>query len=197
MQASLAQKFAAALETPRLWLEPLGAHHADAYFPLLQDESLYRWISMNKPASVEGLRQNWQHIESRVSPDQQFAWPTWAVRRKADGLYVGEVDAEINAALEAINFGYYFFSPFWGQGYASEAVDAATLHLMQRGVRRLVATVTVGNTASARVLQKAGYQFTRVLPANDQIRGVPVDDEEYVKSSHPPPKTSAKAPSPQ
>lgn len=30
------------------------------------------------------------------------------------------------------------------------------------------------------------------MPANDQIRGVPVDDEEYVKSSHPPPKTSAK-----
>lgn len=63
---------------------------------------------MNKPASVESLRQNWERIESRCSPDGQFAWPTWAVRRKADGLYVGEVDTEINAALEAINFGYYF-----------------------------------------------------------------------------------------
>jgi len=43
-----------------------------------------------------------------------------------------------------------------------------------------VATVTAGNTASERVLQKAGYVFARVLLANDIIRGVPMDDREYV-----------------
>jgi RimJ/RimL family protein N-acetyltransferase len=39
----------------------------------------------------------------------------------------------------------------------------------------------MGNTASARVLQKAGYEFNRVLVGNDRIRGIAVDDEEYVK----------------
>jgi RimJ/RimL family protein N-acetyltransferase len=48
-------------------------------------------------------------------------------------------------------------------------------------VRRLVATVTVGNVASGRVLQKAGFSFTQILPANDIIRGVAFDDEEYVR----------------
>jgi RimJ/RimL family protein N-acetyltransferase len=43
-----------------------------------------------------------------------------------------------------------------------------------------VATVTAGNTASERVLQKAGYRFTRVLVGNDVIRGEPMDDREYV-----------------
>jgi RimJ/RimL family protein N-acetyltransferase len=38
----------------------------------------------------------------------------------------------------------------------------------------------VGNTASARVLQKAGYDFTRLLIGNDVLRGQPVDDWEYV-----------------
>lgn len=107
----------------------------------------------------------------------------WAVRRKRDGAYLGSVDAEINPTLEAVNIGYYFFSEHWGQGYATEATTAATEHLMARGVHRLVATVTRGNTASARVLQKAGYQFTRILEGNDTIRGVVMDDEEYVKTA--------------
>jgi [ribosomal protein S5]-alanine N-acetyltransferase len=181
MQAHIAAQLAAALETPRLVLEPIGERHADAFFPALQEEALYRWISMDRPASLDDLRARWRRNESRMSPDQQFAWPTWAVRRKVDGQYIGRVDAEINDALEATNFGFYYFSPYWGCGYATEAAVAATAALMDRGVRRFVGTVTVGNTASARVLQKAGFVFTRILPGHDLIRGVAVDDEEYVK----------------
>ena len=55
-----------------------------------------------------------------------------------------------------------------------------TQHFIRTGVHRLVATVTSGNAASARVLKKAGYQFTRVLPGNDVLRGIAVDDDEYV-----------------
>lgn len=181
MQTDVAAPLAAALETPRLVLEPIGERHADAFFPALQEEVLYRWISMARPASLEELRARWRRIESRMSPDLQFAWPTWAVRRKADGQYLGRVDAEINEALEATNLGFYFFSPHWGCGYATESVVAVTAQLMVRGVRRFVGTVTVGNIASARVLRKAGFVFTRILPGNDLIRGVAVDDEEYVK----------------
>ncbi|MBA4342772.1 MAG: hypothetical protein C0423_11560 [Methylibium sp.] len=184
MPPALAQRLAAAIDTPRLLLEPMSEHHAPAFFaPLQSDEALYRWISMDRPKSLEALRAHWRRIEQsgRISPCQGFAWPAWALRRKADGQYLGRVDAEITPALEASNFGYYLFSPHWGQGYASEAAQAATQALAQRGVRRLVATVTVGNGASARVLQKAGFVFTRVLPGNDCVGGVAVDDEEYVK----------------
>ena len=160
----------------------MGARHAEAYFAPLQEDALYQWISMDKPPSLEWLRARWQRIESRISPDGQTAWPTWAIRRKTDGAYLGRVDAEVNDALEAINLGYYLFPVHWGQGYASEAVAAATQHLMDQGVHRLVATVTAGNTASTRVLQKAGYRFNRILTGNDVIRGVAVDDEEYVKA---------------
>ena len=181
MQSNIALTLGAPISTPRLALEPMGERHAEAFFAPLQEEPLYQWISMNKPPSLEWLRARWRGIENRMAPDGQCAWPTWAVRRKSDGMYIGRIDAEVSNTLEAVNFGYYFFHQHWGQGYATEAVAAATQHLMAQGVHRLVATVTMGNTASARVLQKAGYEFNRVLVGNDTIRGIAIDDEEYVK----------------
>jgi RimJ/RimL family protein N-acetyltransferase len=190
MIKALAAKLAATpIETPRLLLEPRGERHAEAFFqPLQEDQALYRWISMQPPNSLAELRARWRRIEDcPMSPDGQCAlWLCWAVRRKSDGRYLGQVDAEIILAaegvrLEASNFGYYFFSTYWSCGYATEAVRAATQQLINtHGVQRLVATVTVGNIASARVLQKAGFAFSRVLPGNDCLRGVVVDDEEYV-----------------
>ena len=180
MQSGLALSLCPPLVTDRLVLEPLAERHADAFFEPLHDDALYQWISMEKPSSVAWLRDHWRRIECRLAPDFQTAWPTWAVRRKADGIYLGRVDAEITLAMEASNLGYYFFPPFWGHGFATEAVRAVTLHLLSQGVHRLVATVTEGNTVSERVLQKAGYAFTRVLVGNDTIRGKAMDDHEYV-----------------
>ncbi len=171
------------MQTQRFLLEPMCEHHADAFFAPLQEEALYRYISMNPPQSLQGLRERWRAAESRLSPDGQFAFSAWAVRRKSDGVYVGRVDAEVTQAMEATNFGYYFFSPSWGQGVASEVVVAAADRLIERGVQRLVATVTVGNVASGKVLQKAGFAFTQILPGNDVIRGIPFDDEEYVRQA--------------
>jgi ribosomal-protein-alanine N-acetyltransferase len=183
MQAHVALRLCPLLQTQRLTLEPMSERHADSFFGPLHDDALYQWISMEKPSSVAWLRDHWRGIECRLAPDQQTAWPTWAVRRKLDATYLGRVDAEITLDMEASNLGYYFFSPYWGKGYATEAVRAVTLHLLSEGVHRLVATVTVGNTASERVLQKAGYAFNRMLVGNDTIRGEPMDDREYVRAA--------------
>lgn len=183
MQADLGLRLCPPLDTVRMVLEPMGERHADAFFQPLHDDALYQWISIDKPPSLEWLRGHWRGIETRLAPDGQTAWPTWAVRRKSDGVYLGRVDAEVTQALVASNVGYYFFPEHWGAGYATEAVLAATRHLMAQGIYHLVATVTLGNTASERVLTKAGFAFNRVLIGNDQLRGVAVDDLEYVKSA--------------
>ena len=180
MPVELAMRLSASVDTARLALEPMGERHAVDFFAPLQEDAIYRWISMEKPESLEVLQARWLRGEARVAPDGLTAWPTWAVRRLADGAYIGRVDAEVDTDLVALNVGYYFFPAYWGEGFATEAVAAVTQHFIRMGVHRMVATVTSGNAASARVLQKAGYQFTRVLPGNDVLRGIAVDDDEYV-----------------
>lgn len=180
MLADVALRLCPPLDTARLVLEPMVERHADVFFEPLQNDALYQWISVAKPPDLDGLRQQWRRTECRLSPDGQTAWATWALRRKLDGVYLGRVDAEITLTMEASNVGYYLFPSHWGQGYATEAVRAVTEHLLSQGVHRLVATVTAGNTASERVLQKAGYAFTRVRVGNDIVLGEPMDDREYV-----------------
>jgi len=54
--------------------------------------------------------------------------------------------------------GYWIGRRYWGQGYATEAVTAATQHAFEAlGARRVRAGVFAENLASSRVLAKAGY----------------------------------------
>jgi RimJ/RimL family protein N-acetyltransferase len=163
----------------RLSLEPLLALHGQAMFEPLQAAALYTWISATPPATQAALAARWLRNESRLAPDGSSAWLAWAVRW-GDEL-VGKLDAEITADNVASNVGYLFFVDHWGKGLASEAVRALSDRLIVDGVREQHATVTVGNHASCRVLEKCGFEPNGLLPANDVIRGVAHDDLAYVR----------------
>lgn len=146
-------------------------------------QAIYQWIALDKPPNLQWLRERWTRVESRMSTDGTEAWPVWAVTTRTDGALVGQVDAVVDADRVCTNLGYYLFPNFWGRGFATEAVQAATNHLLRQGIHRLVATVTVGNQASAQVLKKASFSFNRIIPDNDTLRGVLFDDEEYIRTA--------------
>lgn len=57
--------------------------------------------------------------------------------------------------------GYWIGRPFWGRGYATEALEAALVWASKRWKRRaLVAGHFSDNAASGRVLEKAGFLYT-------------------------------------
>lgn len=172
----------APLRTARLALEPLRAAHADALFEALRDEALYTWISATPPDDIEDLRARWARLESRLSPDGSAAWLNWVPRRERDGVCLGRIDVEV-IGDEAPNVGYMFAPHCWGHGYAREAVGAVVAHLDALGVGRMVATVTLGNHASCKVLEAVGFTRTRIIPENDTIRGVKHDDIEFVREA--------------
>ena len=60
--------------------------------------------------------------------------------------------------------GYWIGKPFWGRGFASEAVDVA-LAWAERDWRKsvIVAGHFADNPASGRVLEKAGFLYTGVV----------------------------------
>lgn len=80
----------------------------------------------------------------------------FAVDLRDEGL-IGIVGAHPkgNGAFE---LGYWFGRPFWGQGYASEALAAFLSEAGELGA--LEAGHFVDNPASGRVLEKAGFSYT-------------------------------------
>ena len=181
MTGARAHALNARLTTPRLTLEPLVAAHADALFPVLMDPETQRWIAPLKARTLEALRARWGDLESRRSPDGTEAQLAWAVRRSADGAYIGKLDAVVDDAGVATNLGYVFSPRCWGQGYATEAVGALVAHLLRAGVTELHARVTDGNDASCRVLEKLHFARAGVIVGGDVIQGVPHDDLLFVR----------------
>lgn len=164
----------------RLVLEPLLGSHAELLFEGLTEPQLYRWISTPIPQSVEVLRRHWIAVGQRgVGPGGERALQ-WAARRASDGRYVGKLDADVVGTV-ATNVGYIILLPFWNQGYATEAVWALAAYLEGQGISEQRALVTLGNQASARVMRKAGFEQTRIIPDNDTIRGQKHDDVEFVR----------------
>lgn len=79
-----------------------------------------------------------------------------------NGQAVGDIGTKgpPNAAGEQ-EIGYGFIPSSWGQGYATEAVQALAKHLLtQPDVKVVTAQTAHGNRASERVLEKAGFMRT-------------------------------------
>ena len=65
-----------------------------------------------------------------------------------------------DVARRSAEIGYWLGEKFWGRGIATEAVVAVTDHAFaNHDLCRVYAHVFEWNRASARVLEKAGYEF--------------------------------------
>jgi len=89
----------------------------------------------------------------------------WAIRRK-DGFLIGGIGLHNwdPKHPHRVEIGYWLAKPYWGKGITTEAVKVITGYAFQDlHISRVAAQVFEFNRASARVLEKAGYQFEGTL----------------------------------
>jgi len=85
---------------------------------------------------------------------------------EVSGEAVGGIGVRMREDIEryVAKLGYWLGEPFWGRGIASEAVVAITQYGIQEfDLQRIEAGVFEWNPASARVLEKAGYELEATL----------------------------------
>jgi RimJ/RimL family protein N-acetyltransferase len=79
------------------------------------------------------------------------------------GRAVGGIGYTLQDDVEraSVQIGYWLGAGFWGRGIMTAAVIALTGHVFERhaDVQRVYAVPFAGSAASARVLEKAGYQL--------------------------------------
>jgi ribosomal-protein-alanine N-acetyltransferase len=131
---------------------PFAAMNGDPavmeYFPGTLDRAA-------SDAFLDRIRERWAAIGHGL----------WAVERLADGAFLGFTGLAHLAYLEQPEVGWRFVPSAWGQGYATEAAEAAVAFGFERlGVPEIVSVTTVTNERSQAVMRRLG--MTR-NPADD------------------------------
>ncbi|MVN20111.1 GNAT family N-acetyltransferase [Mucilaginibacter arboris] len=92
---------------------------------------------------------------------------------------VGGIGVDLQNGIYCKNakIGYWLGSPFWGKGIMAEALALFTTYIFDRfAIERIYAGVFASNQASAKVLQKAGYQHEATFKKSLYKNGL-YDDE--------------------
>lgn len=99
-----------------------------------------------------------------------------------DGMAAGAIGFVLQHDVDRMSaeIGYWLGEAFWGRGTATEALIAVTRYAVeQHGLTRLFALPFDYNTASCRVLEKAGYVLEARLRRSAIKDGVIVDQFQY------------------
>ena len=153
------------LQTERLRLRQMAPADAAFMLGLLNDPAWHRFIGDRGIRTVEAAR---DYI--RAGPMAMVArlgFGFYIVELKAHGCPIGVCGLAKRDFLDDVDIGYAFLPQYGGQGYALEAAWGVMAHAAQLGLRRIVATVRPGNSASIRLLEKLGLRFERTIEAPD------------------------------
>lgn len=159
MAAAAGMSAAATVITPPLVLQPWQPADVPALFSFLGDAQAMRstHCSPSEAACAERLARFEQQRRT-----QGFA--PWVVRERAGAGPIGWGGLCIDADDPAwgIEVAYAFHPVCWGRGYASGVVRRSLAEAFGAlALKEVNAFVMPANSASARVLQKCGFQFLR------------------------------------
>jgi [ribosomal protein S5]-alanine N-acetyltransferase len=148
------------LITSRLILRLPQVEDAQAiYDGYAQDPEVVKYLTWRPHPDIETTRafllrclQCWEN---------STAFP-WVIVAKGNRSLVGMIELRIEPYRA--DLGYGLARPFWGQGFATESVKAVLgWALDQPAIFRVWAVCDIENTASARVLEKAGMVREGIL----------------------------------
>jgi ribosomal-protein-alanine N-acetyltransferase len=144
-----------ALTTPRLLLRPFREEDADALYAVLSGEGVLRYFPPSPPPTREVAA---RMIDRALRHWEEHGFGLWAVESRTTGELMGRCGLQRLPETGETEADVILGVPFWGRGYASEAVAAAVRHGVETlALRQLVGIVHPDHGASRRVLEKAGF----------------------------------------
>ncbi|MDN3296349.1 GNAT family N-acetyltransferase [Streptomyces ficellus] len=149
--------------TPRLLLRRWREEDLTAMAEINADPVVMEWIG---DGSVLDLEQTAEAIERWEEEWDEEGFGLFAVELLGSGELAGftglSVPEYLPEVLPAVEIGWRFGRPFWGQGYAAEAAHASLEFALQdRGLDRVVSICRAGHDASENVMRKLGMSLER------------------------------------
>ena len=151
------------IETDRLVLR----HHQMADF-----EPLYELLGSDRARFMGGPftpKDSWFWIASEAGSWALQGIGSWAVDRRSDGSFIGQVGINQPYHFPEKEIGWIFFGAYEGNGYAKEAAEKVLTWAWAQGHETLVSYIHVENARSIALAERLGAvkDFDAVLPEGD------------------------------
>jgi RimJ/RimL family protein N-acetyltransferase len=159
------------LETRRLILREITERDFDAVHAYAADPEVVRWVPWG-PNTEQDTHDFLAHCIASAAADSRMDFVFGVELRDEPGL-LGSVGLYLKPYDEGqAMLGYAFGKPAWGRGIATEAARVMVeMGFDVLGLRRIWAACDPDNSASRRVLEKAGLQIEGRLREDCVIRG--------------------------
>ena len=148
------------LETDRLELQLVNMSHRDEIYALYSSDSVCKYYDIEPFKKIE---ESIKHIDRWLSQYEKGNQIRYVFSKSKKvigtcGLYL------INHTHKRACLGYDLMPDYWGNGYASEAVEAMIGSTQREyNLRRIQAEVMPENSTSVRLLERIGFQCEGLL----------------------------------
>lgn len=164
------------LETKRLYLEELCEQDREDLCEILQDKET---MKAYEHAFTDEEVDAW--LNRQLERYQQDGFGLWAVRRKSDGIMVGQCGLSLQQAKDQtlLEIGYLFKRRFWHQGYATEAAIGCKHYAFDvLGSTYVCSIIRDTNIASQKVALRNGMHKTARF--EKQYYGITMPHDIYI-----------------
>jgi ribosomal-protein-alanine N-acetyltransferase len=167
------------LETERLLLRRMRLADAEAMFIYASDPEVTRYVLWDTHRSIEDSE---SFLRFAIEGYEKGDFGGWGVVLKDSGVFIGTCGLDAGYAPEhaRAELGYVLSREHWGKGLMPEAARAVIAFGFGRmELNRIQARCIAENTASARVMEKAGMTYEGTLRESEFIKGAYRDMKLY------------------
>ena len=173
------------LETERLVLRALTPDDAAAIFAYASDPEVARYMVWEAHRSVGDTE---AFMDLTMGRYESGDAPDWGMVYKGDGRLVGTSGfVGWEREHDRAEVGYVLHRGYWGMGLAAEALGAmVSFGFGRMDLNRIEARCVAENTASARVMEKAGMSYEGTMRGRELLKGEYRDMKMYaiLKDDH-------------
>jgi [ribosomal protein S5]-alanine N-acetyltransferase len=154
------------IHTPRLCIRPVQESDLPALLHINGIDEITQYLPYASWQNMDDANAWYQRILKRRAANEAFQWVI-VLHETEHGRGQGGTEKIIGSCLmfafdepsQRAEFGYVLGREFWGAGYMFEAMAALVQHGFDHiGLRRLEAEIDARNTASARLLERLGFE---------------------------------------
>ena len=145
------------IETARCKLTTLQTDDQEHVVKLYTNKAVQQFLGGPLP-QAEALSKFPQLIQASLEAQ------CWAIRLQADNTFIGLIYLGTHHNGLDTEISYQLLPAWWGQGYATETVQALIDYVLDTlGVPRVMAETQVANVASCQLLERLGFQLEQIV----------------------------------